>query len=806
MRVSYNWLKELVDLGGIGPRELAEKMTMAGVAVEHLEELGKDIDKVVIGKIIKIDRHPDADKLVVCQIDVKGPEILQIVTGADNVREGHVIPVAIHGAKLPNGLKIKKSKLRSVESNGMLCSGQELGMDTASLPADQQHGILILPEDLPLGADAKQVLGLDDVILELELTPNRSDCLSMTGVAWEVAAVLGSKVQLPEIQVTESAERAQDLIKIEITDANLCGRYVARVIRNVKIGPSPLWMQQRLRSCGVRPISNLVDITNYVMMEMGQPLHAFDYDTIQGQQIAIRRAQDGEQMVTLDNVERRLDVEMLVIADNQGPVALAGVMGGLHSEVTDQTTTILLESASFAGPSVRRTSRKLGLRSEASLRFEKGINPDICEAAANRVVQLIHQLGAGESTSGIVDNYPRAMAEKIVELRVARVNKILGIQLTTEEVAGLMERLGFAFTVANDTLVVHVPTRRVDITIEEDLIEEVVRLYGYNNIPTTLPEGTTAQGAKNYQQKVEDLVRSAMTSAGLMEVITLSFSNQRALDLLGVSGDSPKRQAVVIQNPLSEEQGIMRTTLLPGLLEVGGRNYARRVKDIAIFEVGNLYIPQGEKQLPIHQLTLGGLVSGETAGAWNQPALPMDFYYLKGMVEFLAEELGVTLNFIRATAVPGFHPGRTAGVYLGEEEIGVLGQLHPDAAENFGVPDTTCAFEINLARLIQESTLIKTYATLPKFPGTERDMALLVSQEVAAGDLIETIQANGGELLSEVRIFDVYQGKQIQEGFKSMAFRLKYQALDRTLTDDEVNAIQTKIGEQLLALYGAQLR
>lgn len=806
MRVSYNWLKELVDLGGIGPQELAEKMTMAGVAVEHLEELGKDIDNVVIGKIMKIDRHPDADKLVVCQIDVNGPELIQIVTGADNVREGHIIPVAVHGAKLPNGLKIKKSKLRGVESNGMLCSGQELGMDAASLPEDQQHGILILPPDLPLGADAKQVLGLDDVILELELTPNRSDCLSMTGVAWEVAAVLGTQVRLPEIQVTESAESTKDLIKIDIADADLCGRYAARIIRNVKIGPSPVWMQQRLRSCGMRPISNLVDITNYVMLELGQPLHAFDYDTIQGQQITVRRANVGEQLVTLDDVERRLDSEMLVIADAKGPVALAGVMGGLHSEVTAQTTNILLEAASFTGPSIRRTSRRLGLRSEASLRFEKGINPQICEVAADRVAQLIAQLGAGEATAGIVDNYPRPIAEKTVELRVARVNKILGIALTIEEVAAFMKRLGFVFTIDHDTLAVQVPTRRVDITIEEDLIEEVVRLYGYNNIPTTLPEGATAQGGKNYQQKVEDLVRSTMTSSGLMEVITLSFGNQRSFDLLGIPADSPKRQAVVIQNPLSEEQGIMRTTLLPGLLEVAGRNYARRVKDIPIFELGNLFLPRGEKEIPIHQLTLGGIVSGETAGAWNQSVQAMDFYYLKGMVEFLAEQLAVTLTFARATTIPGFHPGRTAAIFLGEQEVGVIGQLHPDAAENFGVPDITCAFEINLAMLIQESTLNKNYTTLPKFPGTERDMALLVSKEVAAGALVKTIVANGGKLLTEVQLFDVYQGQQIQAGFKSMAFRLKYQALDRTLTDDEVNAIQARIGEQLFAQYAAQLR
>ncbi|MDA8234417.1 MAG: phenylalanine--tRNA ligase subunit beta [Clostridia bacterium] len=807
MRVSYKWLKEYVDLSQTTPQELADKMTMSGVAVEHLEDLGEGIKNIVTGRLAKIEKHPDADKLQICQVDAGTGELLQIVTGAANVREGQVVPVALVGAELPSGLKIKRSKLRGVESLGMLCSGKELGLDEKSLAEESQGGILILPADTPIGKDIKEVLGLDDVVLELELTPNRADCLSMVGVAQEVAAVLGVEFHPPMIEVKETEDNIEGLARVDIVDTDLCKRYVARIFRNVKTAPSPQWMQQRLRAAGMRPISNIVDITNYVMLEMGQPLHAFDYDTLGGQQIIVRRAVPGEELVTLDNSVRKLEPEMLVIADAKAPVGLAGVMGGLDSEVTDETKTILLESAYFDGACIRRTSRKLGLGSEASKRFEKGIDLGGCVRAADRAAQLMVELGAGEIVRGVIDICVTSVEDKVINLSLERVGLILGIEIPKDNVVNILKGLGFGVEDQGAQLVVKVPTRRNDITLEEDLVEEVARLYGYNNIPTTLPDGPTTQGARTYGQQVHDLIRKTILSCGLTEVLTLSFSNQKLLDNLRIPQDDSQRRAVVLQNPLSEEQNMLRTTLIPGLLEVTARNFARRVKDIAIFELGNTFEPTTEGKLPVEHLTLAGMALGQTAQNWQGKPVTMDFYYLKGIVEALFTALGLTgVSYAAEKSNPSFHPGRTAKVLVKGEEIGIIGQLHPDVAENFDLSGEVYAFQLAADKLVEKADLVKKYRSLPRFPGMERDMAFVVARDVEAARILEIIRANGGDLLQDVTIFDLYQGQQIKEGYKSMAFSLKYQAPDRTLTDEEVNQVQAGIEAKLAEEVGAQLR
>lgn len=806
MRVSYKWLQEYVDIP-VSPEELAERLTFSGVAVENIEYLGKDIEKVVTAKVEKIERHPNADKLVVCSVNCGQAENLQIVTGAPNVAEGQIVALALVGAKLPGGIKIGKSKLRGVESAGMVCSAQELGLDPKGFPPDQQEGIIVLPEGTPLGEDIKKVLGLDDVILELELTPNRADCLSMVGVAREVSAVLGTDFRPPRISVPETSEKIDGLVKVVIEAPELCNRYIGRLVRNIKVGPSPEWMQQRLRAAGVRPISNIVDVTNYVMMELGQPLHAFDFDKIQEQIIIVRRAGEGEKIVTLDNQERALNSDMLVIADGCVPVAVAGVMGGLDSEITENTVNVLLESACFNGPSVRRTSRALGLRSEASLRFEKGVDPNGCLRAIDRAAQLIAEMGAGEIVAGVVDNYPCPVKNLQITLRPARLNRVMGTDIPTETMVDILNRLQLPVEAKDEVLLVTVPTFRGDIAREVDLMEEVVRLYGYNRIPTELPLGRSTQGKKTFEQGMQDKVRSILTGFGLNEIITYSFINPKAFDMLNLPAESELRNTVVVQNPISEEQGVMRTTLLHGMLEVVARNLARKNKDLALFEMGNIFIPVAGEKLPREELTLGAVVTGNRPENWNQKAEPMDFFYLKGILETLLEELGVKeTSFVPFPGHPALHPGRTAQVLLAGRPVGFIGEVHPEVMENYRLSGRAYVMELALEEIIAVSVKTKMYRSLPKYPGVERDMAVVVKEEVLAADLLAEIRQQGGPLLKNVRLFDVYQGEQIQKGYKSLAYAFLFQSSDRTLTDEEVNDLYEKIQNALQTKFGAQLR
>ncbi|WP_347490786.1 phenylalanine--tRNA ligase subunit beta [Desulfoscipio sp. XC116] len=805
MRVSFKWLQEYVDID-VTPDTLAESLTLAGLAVEAMEEPGKGIEKVYTGKILKIDKHPNADKLVICQVSVGGEET-QIVTGAPNVREGHVIPVAVVGAKLAGGLTIKKAKLRGVESRGMLCSGAELGLDPDILPEDQRHGIMILPSDTPIGVDVKPLIGLDDVVLELELTPNRGDCMSMLGVAREVAAILQKPLKMPAAEFFAIPPGPEDRVRIDIDDADLCRRYVARLLKNVKIGPSPSWMQERLRAAGVRPISNVVDVTNYVMMEMGQPMHAFDYHKLKNGHIIVRRANPGEAIVSLDKAVRKLTPDMLAITDPDGPVAVAGVMGGLESEVTEGTAAVLLESAYFKPVSVRRTSRDLGLRSESSSRFEKGIDQTGCLRAADRAAALLAEMGAAEVVDLVVDNYPEPAVEKTVLLRPERVNSLLDTELAVSEISVLLTRLQFKVREDMGGLLVTVPGHRPDVGIEADLIEEVARLYGYNRVKNTLPTGAITQGTRTSAQRLAMHVKDFLARSGFNEVITYSFINSRVFDRLGLPENDTYRKVVALQNPLSEEQAVMRTLLFPGLLEVLQRNSNRRVKDGAVYELGRAFYPREGEPLPEEVSVLAAAVTGVTPGGWNARPTSMDFYYLKGILEALMSYVGIKdVTYVPAVDVRGFHPGRVAGVLAGDVELGVIGELHPDVQENYDLSQRVTVMELNFDRLIRAAGAPKKYQPLPKFPGVERDLAIVILKDIPARQIMETIYRAGGAILRGVQVFDIYRGEQFAPDRHSMAFALKFQAVDRTLTDEEVAKKTDAIMTALQKNYGAALR
>ncbi|MDN5344907.1 MAG: phenylalanyl-tRNA synthetase beta chain [Clostridia bacterium] len=659
MRVPYKWLQQYVDIN-LSPAELAEKLTMAGLAVEGIEDLSPEFRGVVAGRIKSIAPHPNSDHLVICRVDA-GRE-LQLVTGAPNVYAGQAVAVALDGARLPGGKEIRRATFRGVASEGMLCSAQELGLDVSLISPADREGIITLPPDATPGAGVAEVLGLNDMVLVLELTPNRADCLSIINVAREVAALTGATLHLPETAVPEDQGRITDLATVEIEAPDLCARYVARLVRGVRIAPSPAWLQARLRAAGMRPINNVVDITNFIMLEMGQPLHAFDYDLLQQHCIIVRRAEPGETIKTLDDVERELDPEMLVIADAARPVAVAGVMGGLATEVTPETTSILIESAHFDGASIRRTSRKLGLRSEASTRFERGVNLEGVTLAADRAARLMAELAGGSVARGLIDSYVKQRQPVTILLRPERVNYLLGTEIAPATMKELLERLhlevietveegardGNGAGCHRSILRVGIPAYRGDLTQEVDLVEEIARLYGYNNIPVTLPGNITAREKQTPAQRWEEVGRQAAAMAGLTEVVTYSFIGPRALDQLQLPADHPWRRTVQIQNPLREEQSLMRPSLLPGLLEVAARNASRRVLPVAIYEMGRVFIPT-DRQLPDEPLRLGGLVMGSSSRGWDWPAGEMDFFYLKGIGENILARVKLTGTAWEAT-------------------------------------------------------------------------------------------------------------------------------------------------------------
>lgn len=804
MRVSYKWLQEFVEID-ITPQELADRLTLAGVTVEGVTELGVGITNVITGRIESIIPHPNADKLVVTSVNTGG-EKRQIVTAATNVREGDVIPVAVEGARLASGLVIKKAKLRGVESRGMMCSGQELGIDPKTMLPEQANGIMILPPGTPLGKDAKELLGLDDHILELDLTPNRGDCLSMIGVAREVSAILGRPLRIPQPSFKELPESIEGQARVDIEDTDLCRRFCARLIKNVRVGPSPLWMQQRLRNAGIRPISNIVDVTNYVMLELGQPMHAFDYNLLKDGHIIVRRGRNGEKMLSLDGVERILNPDMLAITDPSGPVGIAGVMGGLATEVTGKTVSVLLEAAFFNPISIRKTSKALGLRSEASQRFEKGIDIGGSARAANRAAQLIAEMEAGDAVSGIIDVCPEPLQEKVIAFRPERAAHVLGVEVPQVEATEILTGLTFKVKESGAELLVTVPHHRVDVSLEVDLIEEIARMHGYDRVPGTLPFGQTTQGKETREQSLTAGIRDCLAGNGLYEVMTYSFTHPRVLDQMNLPADSPLREMVKLQNPLSEEHSVMRTMMLPGLLETLARNFSRRVQSGAVFEIGRIFYPRGEA-LPEERQVLAAAAMGRTPAGWNAPALEYDFYHLKGVLENLFDYLRTEpISYKPELDNPSFHPGRSAWLEAGGTRLGVIGELHPDVLELFGLPDRVVAFELDLDQLLKVSGRPFVYNTLPRFPAVERDLAVLIKQGTPAADVVGAIYSAGGELLRSVSLFDVYRGNQVAEGYQSMAFSLKFYAEDRTLTDAEVAERTTAIAAALTQQFGAELR
>lgn len=791
MKAPYKWLKEYVDID-ISPKELGDRLTLSGSKVEEIISSNEVIEKVVTGKLIKIEPHPDAEKLVICELLVNDGETIQIVTGADNQVVGDIVPVALHGSSLPNGLKIKKGKLRGVMSNGMMCSLEELG-----LPGDGTHGLLILPKETPIGKDIKLVLeDLSDEVIDFEITSNRPDCFSIVGLGREIGATLNKKLILPDFTVkAEIKENIKDL-QVEIKDDH-CRRYIAREVKNVVISPSPKWMQEKLISSGVRPINNIVDITNYVNIELGQPLHAFDKREITSSKIVIDMAKDGEKFTTLDKIERTLDSSMLCIKDGDVTVAIAGIMGGLDSEVKEDTTSIIFESANFDGTNVRITSGKLGIRSEASTRFEKDIDPNLAYIAVQRACNLVELLNCGNVVDAMIDIYPVEDLEKNIIVSSSYINKFLGTNLSKEEMKEILERLELKVVLEEENLNITIPTIRRDLNIKEDIAEEIARIYGYNNIVPTLNSGATQKGGKNEKQKIEDKIIESLLNSGLNQSISYSFTSRKVFDKINLEENSPLRDAIEIKNPLGEDFSIMRTTSLPSIMDSLGRNFSRNIEKVRLFEIGKVYIKKNnENVLPKERNIL-------TIGMYGS----CDYLTLKGAIENLLETLGInSVEYVRESENSSYHSGKTASLIINKEVAGVFGEIIPNVLENYGIEIDSFVAEIDMDILLKYANLKRSYKPLPKFPAVTRDIALLIDDSVLVQEIHSIIKNKGGNLVETIELFDVYKGKQIPEGKKSIAYRIVYRANDKTLTDKDVSKVHSKILSTLEFNLGAELR
>jgi phenylalanyl-tRNA synthetase beta chain len=803
MFVSYKWLQDYVDLTGFSADQLAEKITKSGIEVEGVELLNEGMSGIVVGHVVERVQHPNADKLSKCQVDIGEGEPVQIICGAANVAQGQKVAVAKVGAVLPGNFKIKKAKLRGEESNGMICSLTELGIESKLIAKEYSEGIFVFPNDTEVGQDAIALLNRDDQVLELSLTPNRADALSMIGVAYEVAAILSKEVKWPQVDAQTSSEKAADYLSLSVEASEDNPLYVAKVIKNVKIGPSPLWMQSRLMAAGIRPHNNVVDITNYVLIEYGQPLHAFDYDRLGSKEILVRRAKDGEVIETLDATKRTLTTDHLVITNGEVPVALAGVMGGANSEVEADTKTVLLESAYFAGAVVRKTSKDHGLRSEASARFEKGVDPNRVRAAAERAADLIAKYAGGEILSGSVEVDTLAVEPAVISITLEKINSVIGTQLTKEEVEAIFTRLQFETVSDNDTLTVTIPTRRGDITIEEDLIEEVARLYGYDNLPMTLPVGASTPGHLTDFQQKRRVVRRYLEGVGLYQAVTYSLTSvekaaQFALD---------KREPIRLAMPMSEERSMLRLSIVPQLLEVLKYNTARQNDSIAVYETGAVFLANRTDTLPEEQEHAAAAITGLWQHhPWQGEKKPVDFYVLKGIVEGLFHKLGLSEKVAyRQATFESMHPGRTAEILLNGNKIGIIGQIHPKIQKDLDLKETY-VFELSLNAVLQEPTEPLHYESIPRYPSISRDIALVVDKEKAAGELEGIIIEAGGTLLKEVSVFDLYEGERMEQGKKSLAFSLKYFDPERTLTDEDVTKAHEKVLSELKEKAGAVLR
>ncbi|MCI1822475.1 MAG: phenylalanine--tRNA ligase subunit beta [Megasphaera sp.] len=789
MKSSLRWMKEYVDVDTTkDPQIFADIMTVAGVPVEQVECWGTDIKNIYTGRILKIIKHPDADHLVICQMDM-GDKELTIVTGAPNVREGQVVPVAIHGAILPGGVKIKKSKLRGQVSEGMLCSAHELGFDDSLLLPEERNGIWILPDNTPVGVDAVDFLGLKDTVYEYELTPNRADCFSMVGLSREFAVLGNTTAKYPSIEVDECEQSISGNVIVTNEAPELCNRFASRLLLNVKIGKSPLWMQQRLRKSGVRPINNVVDATNYVMLELGIPMHAYDYDKVSGHHLIPRRARNGEVLKTLDGVERILTSEMLVIADPDKACGVAGVMGGFETEVTGKTTAVILEAASFKGSTIRKTGRALGLRSEASARFERGIDAEGCIASLDRCAQLLQKMGACDVARGIIDIYPEPQPVTRISFTVQQINAYLGTDIPGDQMVSILKTLEFGIEQGdNDSITAIVPSWRGDCTEMADISEEVARIYGYENIQSTRPWSNISEGEEGYHHEVTEKVSEILSACGLNETVTFSFMNHESLKKLLFPAEDPLYTAVPILNPITEEFPLMRTTLLPSLMDMLVRNQAVKNNAVAAYEIASVYIP---KQLPITELPyekkqVAGVLYGlRDTGIWPGKIAKYDFYDVKGIVETVLEELGISAD-LESTEFAPFHPGKAAKFVKDGKILAQFGELHPAVIDNYDIAGPVYAFEMYLDVMIPYIDFIGNYKKVAKFPAISRDLAFLAPVGTANSDIQEILIKDGGEYLESVHLFDMYQGKQVPKNYKSMAYSLTFRSAETTLTDENI--------------------
>ena len=804
MNTSLSWIKTYVPDLDVTAQEYTDAMTLTGTKVEGFTELDADLDKIVIGQIDKIEKHPDADKLIICQVNI-GTESVQIVTGAPNVKEGDKVPVVLDGGRVagghdgkmtPGGIKIKKGKLRGVESCGMMCSIEELGSTREMYPEAPEYGIYIFPEDAVVGESAIKALGLDDVVFEYEITSNRVDCYGVLGIAREAAATFQKKFCPTVVEVKGNDEKASDYVKVTVQDPELCPRYCARVVKNVKIGPSPKWMQRCLASNGIRPINNLVDITNYVMEEFGQPMHAYDLDTIANREIVVRRAGKDEKFVTLDGQERTMDENVLMICDGEKAVGIAGIMGGENSMITDDVKTVLFEAACFDGTSIRLSSKRIGLRTDASGKFEKGLDPNNAQAAIDRACQLMEELGAGEVVGGMVDVCNETREPSRVKFEPEKINKLLGTNLTKEEMLGYLGRVELAYDEKTDEIVA--PTFRQDIHCNADVAEEVARFYGYDKIPMTLPTGEATTGKLPFKLRIQEVARDIAEYCGFSEGMSYSFESPKVFDKLCIPEDSDLRKVITISNPLGEDYSIMRTSTLNGMLASLSTNYNRRNKDVRLYELGNIYLP---KSLPITELpdertmfTLGMYGNG-------------DFFDMKGVCEEFFEKIGMKkkVTYDPNSEKPFLHPGRQANMIYEGKVVGYLGEVHPSVADNYSIGEKAYIAVIDILDILEFAGFNHKYTGIAKYPAVTRDLSLVVPHAVLAGQIEEIFDQRGGNILESYQLFDIYEGAQIEKGFKSMAYSLVFRAHDKTLGENEISAVMKKIMNGLNGL-GIELR
>ncbi len=795
MNLSRNWLSDFVDVNNIAAKDYCDRMTDTGSKVECFEELASDIENVVVAKILKITPHENSDHLQICQVDI-GNETVQIVTGAQNIFEGAIVPAAIPVAKLPGNITIKPGKLRGVESNGMLCSMGELNLTEHDMPGKEPNGILILDEEYEdkLGMDIRDALLLRDTVVEFEITSNRPDCLSVIGLARESAVSFGRALNIPtpKVNCINDGDKIENYLSVSIDAPDLCQRYMARVVKNVKIQPSPLWLRMRLRASGVRPINNIVDITNYVMLEYGQPMHAFDYTCIDGSSIIVRRAADNEQFMSLDDQKHCLDSSMLVIADQNKAVALAGVMGGANSEIKDGTTTVVFESACFLGSSVRVTAKKNGMRTESSSRYEKGLDPENCFNGLERACELIELLGAGEVVNGIIDVYPAKTPLKVLDFDYDKINAFLGTDVSADEMVRILETLECKV----DGNKITVPSFRADLCCMNDIAEEIARIYGYNRIRSSRIKAETTQGGRTLKQKFEVQVENAMCGMGLNQIQTFSFISPKYYDKIRLSSDSPLRNSVVISNPLGEDTSIMRTTALPSLLEVIARNYNFNNTNVKLFEVATVYIPTTPDDLPNEKKVL-------TAGIYGD----CDFYTMKGICENILKLADIKNYSITAcTDNVSYHPGRCAKISVGNNNIGVFGEIHPLTLNNYDINTSVYAAELDFDKIFELMDPNKSYAPLPKYPATTRDFSFVCDEALEVGTIFTELKNAGGKLVEDISLFDIYRGPQVGENKKSVSIRVTLRAADRTLTVEEAEKISSKMLNALEAHLGISLR